>query len=360
MSKGDETVISEAGGNQESAHIHIKDPYDYQGRSFLVAPRDIDVNLNREEPPEGCRVPTRLAHTYIGHSKPISATRYFPRTAHLVLSSSLDKTVKLWEVYKERRCIMTYSGHMLGVRDVTFNPDGEKFLSSSYDKFIRLWDSETGQCINRFSNNKMAFCVKFNPDPDYSHLFLAGMENKKIVCWDTRTGQLVQEYNRHLGPVNTVTFVDENRKFITTSDDKSIRVWEWDIPVDVKYIADPSMFSIPSVTASPNKRQILCQSMDNKIIVLSCHNNKYKIDSKKVFSGHMVSGYACVPDFSCDMSLVVSGDADGKIFFWNWKNSRIVTSIKAHQSACISVMWHPHERQKLISAGWDNQIKLWD
>ena len=39
---------------------------------------------------------------------------------------------------------------------------------------------------------------------------------------------------------------------VTTSDDKSMRVWEWDIPVDIKYIADPSMHSMPSVAVHPN------------------------------------------------------------------------------------------------------------
>jgi pre-mRNA-processing factor 17 len=37
-----------------------------------------------------------------------------------------------------------------------------------------------------------------------------------------------------LGAVNTITFVDENRRFVSTSGDKSMRVWEWDIPVDMK------------------------------------------------------------------------------------------------------------------------------
>lgn len=45
--------------------------------------------------------------------------------------------------------------------------------------------------------------------------------------WDIRTGEVVQEYDRHLGAVNTITFVDENRRFVSTSDDKSLRVWEW-------------------------------------------------------------------------------------------------------------------------------------
>ena len=50
-----------------------------------------------------------------------------------------------------------------------------------------------------------------------------------LLCFqfDTTNGEIVQEYDRHLGAVNTVTFVDENRRFVTTSDDKSIRVWEW-------------------------------------------------------------------------------------------------------------------------------------
>ena len=52
---------------------------------------------------------------------------------------------------------------------------------------------------------------------------------------------MVQEYNYHLGPVNTVTFFDNGRKFASTSDDKKILVWEFDIPVPIKYIAEPEM-----------------------------------------------------------------------------------------------------------------------
>lgn len=110
-----------------------------------------------------------------------------------------------------------------------------------------MWDTETGQCVKRFNCRKVAYCVKFNPDRERSHLFLTGMSDKKILCWDSRTGQVVQEYDRHLGAINTITFVDNNRRFVSTSDDKSLRVWEWDIPVDIKYIADPGMHSIPAV-----------------------------------------------------------------------------------------------------------------
>lgn len=73
-----------------------------------------------------------------------------------------------------------------------------------------------------------------------------------------------------------------------------------DIPVDMKYIADPSMHSMPAVTPSPNQKWLACQSMDNKIVIFSALN-RFKMNRKKTFTGHMVAGYACGLDFSPDM-----------------------------------------------------------
>ena len=59
-------------------------------------------------------------------------------------------------------------------------------------------------------------------------------------------------------------------------------------------------------------------------------------------------------------SLVVSGDADGKLTVWEWRTTRIVARFKAHDSVCISCLWLPHETSKVISCGWDGKIHLWD
>lgn len=68
-----------------------------------------------------------------------------------------------------------------------------------------------------------------------------------------RAHEIVQTYDQHLGPVNTITFMDENRRFVTTSDDKSIRGWDYDIPVVIKYIAEPYMHSMPAVSMHPSR-----------------------------------------------------------------------------------------------------------
>jgi len=73
----------------------VKDAYDYQGRSYLHIPQDVGVNLKSEFPPEKCFMPKKLIHTWSGHTKGISQIRWFPNSAHLLLSCSMDSKIKV-------------------------------------------------------------------------------------------------------------------------------------------------------------------------------------------------------------------------------------------------------------------------
>lgn len=46
---------------------------------------------------------------------------------------------------------------------------------------MKLWDTETGQCLQRFGNGKIPYVVRFHPDDDKQNIFLAGMSDKKII-----------------------------------------------------------------------------------------------------------------------------------------------------------------------------------
>lgn len=109
-------------------------------------------------------------------------------------------------------------GHYRAVKDISFNNDGTRFLSASYDKQIKLWDTETGQCLSAFSNNKSPQCITFNPDADKQDTFLAGMQDRKIIQVDLRSNEITQEYDQHLGPVVSIYRVSQERisKFTLT------------------------------------------------------------------------------------------------------------------------------------------------
>ena len=73
----------------------------------------------------------------------------------------MDSKIKLWEVYGARRLLRTFSGHSQAIRDIQFNHDGTQFLSCSYDKSLRLWDTETGECLRKFNTRKMVYAMKW-------------------------------------------------------------------------------------------------------------------------------------------------------------------------------------------------------
>lgn len=336
--------------------FHGAKEIDYAGRSWIESKAQPPRNIDDERQ---CYLPKKWIHTWSGHTMGVQQIRWFPKTAHLLLSAGMDAKVKIWDYHNQRKCLRTYIGHDQAVRDVNFTVDGSKFFSASYDKNIQYWDTETGQIISTFTNKKTPFCVAVHPDSSQQNIIVTGCSNKKAVQWDANSAKIVQEYDEHLGAVNTVTFCEEGKRLLTTSDDKKIFLWEYGIPVVVKHIAEPSMHSVPAVVVNPQQKYLIGQSMDNKIISYEAFG-RFKFLGKKQFKGHLNAGYAITPGFSNDGQWVMSGDVDGKVWFWDWQKMKNYRVLKAHDGVCISCMWHPTQSSRVVTCGWDGAIKLWD
>ncbi|KAG5179619.1 WD40-repeat-containing domain protein [Tribonema minus] len=334
--------------------FHGKKEADYKGKSWVEPPggHRAGVGDHQAFPPKKC------IHRWTGHTKGVQAIEFFPGFGHLILSGSMDGKCKVWDVLGDRQARRTYSGHSAAVRDVKFSNDGRRFLSAGYDRFVRLWDTETGQCVRTFTNRKMPYTVTFYPEDN--NIFLAGCSDNKIVQWDVNTGEVVQEYNHHLAPVNTVLFVDDNQRFVSTSDDKKVLVWEYGIPVPIKYISEPHMHSMPAVALHPSGNYWVGQSLDNQILAWGARD-KFRQNRKKIFKGHTNAGYACRMDFSPNGKYLASGDGEGRLFVWDWGSTKVYRKLAAHTDGpCIDVKWHPTEASWVATAGWDGIIKLWD
>ncbi|KAI5803879.1 WD40-repeat-containing domain protein [Geopyxis carbonaria] len=349
--------VNTGGVGAETSEFHGSEQYDYQGRTYMHVPQDLDVDLRKEVGTTTNYIPKKLVHTWKGHTKPITALRFFPEHGHLLLSSSSDAKVKIWDVYHQRELLRTYNGHSKAVTDITFTPDGKQFLSASYDRYMKLWDTETGACLSHFTTGKIPHVIRFNPS--MPHEFVAGMSDKKIVQFDTRSGKRVQEYDHHLGPVNTITFVDDARRFITTSDDKSLRAWEYGIPVPIKFIAEPYMYSMVRAAQHPSRKYVAYQSGDNQVVVYAA-TDKFRQNRKKAFRGHNNAGYAIDVDISPDGQFLMSGDSGGWLCFWDWKSCKMYHKFQASDGPVVAAQWHPQESSKVASAGLDCVIKYWD
>lgn len=269
------TEEEDPSAKNESTTFHGSSELDYQGRSYMHPPSSLQVPTDLK-----CYLPKRLVHTFTGHQKGVNAIRFMPTTGHLLLSASNDKTVKIWNVVSSAhggyKCLRTYSGHTEGVRGIDFNYDGSKFTTCSFDKYVKYWDTETGQCISRHTTKKVPLCTRIHPDAAMSNEVLIGQQNKLVVTLDLKSNEIVQTYNEHLGAVNSVTFIDGNRRFVSSSDDNKLLCWEYGIPVVIKHIAEPDMHSMPYVAVHPSQKFFVGQSQDNQILTFTAQN-KYKL-----------------------------------------------------------------------------------
>jgi pre-mRNA-processing factor 17 len=275
------------------------------------------------------------------------------------LTASASGKVKIFDVYHDRELLRTYSGHTKSCNDIDFNPtDGVEFLTSSLDRKMKLWDTETGQCKSSFATATKATPHVIRFIPSSPHEFLAGMADKKIVQFDIRSGEQVQVYDNHLGPINTLTHTT-NGCFITSSDDRSLIPWMLNIPVPIKTIAEADMFSMTRSAHHPSKAFIAFQSSDNQIAVYSS-SDRFRRNKKKSFRGHNTTGYAIDVAFSGgEGDFLISGDTGGYLCIWSWKTCKLMHKIQASDSPVLSCQWHPREPSKVVTGDQKGIIKYW-
>lgn len=79
----------------ETTTFHGASEFDYLGRTYMAVPQDVDVNLLGEAGTQDCFIPKKLIHTWEGHEKGVSSIKFFPKSAHLLLSAGMDNEIKV-------------------------------------------------------------------------------------------------------------------------------------------------------------------------------------------------------------------------------------------------------------------------
>ncbi|NXG20043.1 CORO7 protein, partial [Grallaria varia] len=113
------------------------DPFD--PRRLAVAGEDAKIRLWRI--PQGGLQETLQEPEAIlrGHTEKIYSIRFHPTASDLLVSSSYDMTVRIWDLSAERE-VLCLQGHTDQIFSMAWSPDGKKLATVSKDGRIRLYE----------------------------------------------------------------------------------------------------------------------------------------------------------------------------------------------------------------------------
>lgn len=127
----------------------------------------------------------RELKTFRGHSHGVWAVAYAP-DGQTIVSGGVDRYIRVWDI-ETGRLLRSLRGHTADIRALVFTPDGRTLASGSEDRTIRLWNPKTGEptklLFTRYDHNVCS--LSLSPDG----LMLArGSHNKDIKIWEVTTG----------------------------------------------------------------------------------------------------------------------------------------------------------------------------
>ena len=214
-----------------------------------------------------------------------------------------DGVGRIWdaESYIEIRKLL---GHRGPVNTISWSPDGSMIATTSDDLTIRIWNSEEGSEINQFGQVDPIRSLSWSPDGTRVALS-SGNEVWIRNSLDTVIiGSLVHDV-----AVNGVAWSPDGELIATTSEDKSVNLWDADRRIRVSRSMFGHSEASVSVVWSPDSTMIYTASEGGEILV-------WDVNSESQV--HMLSGHAgkVAQIVLLDDLVLVSAGVDGTLRIW--------------------------------------------
>nr|WP_322685973.1 caspase family protein [Nostoc sp. DedQUE07]MDZ8132322.1 caspase family protein [Nostoc sp. DedQUE07] len=256
--------------------------------------------------------------------------------------------VQVWEA-SSGRVLLFLQGHEDGVKSVAFSPDGQRIISGSDDKTLRLWDLNGLPIGQPFVGHEDGVkSVAFSPD---GQRIISGSDDKTLRLWDLNGLPIGQPFVGHEDGVKSVAFSPDGQRIISGSDDKTLRLWDLNGQSIEKFFVG-HYSNVILVAFSPDGQCIVSGSWD---MVHIWDVNGQPIEQFFVTDKDRISSVA----FSLDGELIVTGSNNNTMQLWDLNGQPIGQPFVSNDSGVYSVAFSP-DSQRIVSGSWDKTVRLWD
>ncbi|XP_047309194.1 WD repeat-containing protein VIP3 [Impatiens glandulifera] len=306
------------------------------------------------------------------HDESIWAATWIPATetrSSLLLTGSLDETVKLWRPDELER-VSTSTGHCLGVVSVAAHPSGVLAASASLDSFIRVFDVDQKNTIATLeAPPSEVWQMQFHPKGTI--LAVAGGGSATVKLWDTAEWKLISSLT--VPPRNgsetdksgskrfilSVAWSPDGKRLACGSMDGSISIFD---VIRAKFLhhLEGHFMPVRSLVFSPVDPRVLFSASDD------CHVHMHDADGKSMIaamSGH--ASWVLSVDASPDGLAIVTGSSDRTVRLWDLNMRSAIQTLSNHSDQVWAVAFRPMEGGvrgggRVASVSDDKSISLYD
>lgn len=144
-----------------------------------------------------------------------------------MISGADDASLKMWDWEQGWRCVRSFEGHNHYIMYLAFNPkDPNTFASACLDGTVKIWSlgSSSPNLTFMAHETRGVNFVEYYPHPDKPYL-ITSSDDKTIRIWDYQMKGNVATIEGHTSNVSFALFHPELPIIISGAEDNSIKIW---------------------------------------------------------------------------------------------------------------------------------------